>query len=441
MTCGSLTAAALVHIVVICASLSDLAAAEESVRVPTLQDRGIWQNQLPGVITVGENTQAVSLQLFLKGICHDDEISLRGQMFALSNSQLRWSLSHAHLLQPKELLHWRPQIFFKHGRRHFWAKVQNVSSHFLEPPWQGGHGDGITIPVSFNATLPANLSDEALTMGIKGWDYVHWIHPASDLQLQCITAHKGEERVEVLHVMPPIIGKPSPAQMVLLAQQLSWDQSIGIKQTVIFVTKESVREHWEDARIQHHLKLDHITMILWDGLPSCKGKPYCVKVLNWSLSLLLFWGTEEKWLLMSDLDEFIALPQPTTVPAMLVDCLQSASYAILPRYDAHCPTCTDEQVRPWESDVPLSFYTQRATMRLNGKSIVSTHKTHAFAIHSGQADEEYVEAPESCAFIVHLVNFHHSRVTYSQELAHKLINDSGWMWPLRKSVESIATSL
>ena len=432
------SASSAVRAVAYFAALTTVVGSPDTIHVPTLQERGVWQNHLPGVIEVANFSQPVSLQLFLRGICLGDQVFLRGQMFALPTDQLRWSLSHAHLLQPKQMMQWKPQVFFKTKHMQVKARMLNVSREFVEPVWQSGHGDGLIIPIPFNASIPANLSEEPWMLGIEDWEYMHWLRPSTDLMLQCSPVQPVSDGPEVLHILPPIIGEPSSAALRLLDQQVRWDQAMGFKQTVIFITKEGFQEHLNNQALRQNVLSGHAAIMLWDGLPSCKGKPYCLKALNWSLSLLLFWDAREKWLFMSDLDEFFVTPHPTTVSTVVTGCLNLSIYSILRRFDAHCPACENEQVQPWESDKPLSFYTQRSTGRIMGKAMVSTLGTYAFAIHHGQAEIKLENAQEDCAYVMHLVNFFRSRVAYNQETLSKAINDSEWMWPLKYIDEPIS---
>lgn len=428
--------------------LSVVGGSARPRRLQTLQDKGVWHKQLPGILEVGNFTQPVSLQIFLKGYCQDDHVLVRGQMFALPLDNFRWSLSHAHLLQPKQIREWRPQLFFmlKSEKIQVNVVIRDISPSLVEPPWRGPDvplGDGLLGPMPFNATLPANLSDEVWTAGIAGWEYAHYIHPASDLRLQCTSPQTAGDRHSspaVIHVLPTGIGKPTAAAVRLIQQHIEWDQAVGFKQTVVFVTKEGMREHLENEALWHLVRTGHAALILWDDMPYCRIWPYCEKVIHWALSLLLFWEPEEKWLFMSDLDEILVFPRPTSVVSALTGCLNSSSNIVLPRHEALCPLCTDDKVKPWEAVQPLSFFTQRRSPWLHGKSMVSTHKTLTFGIHYAEAEEKRFVSDESCAYVMHLVNFFKSRVEYNNETLSTISNVSDWLWPLQNMLPQAETS-
>ena len=395
------------------------------MRMHTVEDRGVWHTELLGHIFENK-TLPVSLQLFIKGLCQGESMIIRGQMYAVPLEPV-YSSSDAHILQPQEVIHWKPQFYFRSAEAEYLAVAQNVSE-FLQTTWNWRRG--VLAPVPFNATLPLSLRDEVLTIGIRGWDFTQWLHPATDFQLQCKVPLETEER-RLFHVLPPILGPPSTRSFNLLDQQVAWHKAVGVTQSLLYVTKDNVQHYQSNSAMQKWISSGQAILVLWDRLPNCIDRPYCLKTFMWSHSLLLLWEMTESWIFMSDVDEFLALPEPQSISTLLYGCLQFDKYGlvVLPRYNAVCPTCDDDVDKPWVSEFPLSFHTARAKKafpRWLGKAIVSTHRVHSFDIHLGLVDGKTYHVNQKCAFVVHLCNAHRLRAAYNET---KFNTVTSWLWP------------
>lgn len=410
---------------------ADLSSPAE---VQTNAERGIWYAELPGFVRdeAGKPHTAVSMQILLKGLCLGDSIFLRGQMFALSPGNHTWSATGTHLLQPLSIgWWWQIQLYFRDGNFTYEATVPSVG-RFVELDTHGQRG--VIIPAPFNATLPASLLNKPIAMGIEGFDYYQWLMPSDDLKIQCQPGKQNDvnQTVRVFHVLPPLLGWPSNTAIALLKQHISWDKAIGALQTVLYVTKDNMEGYQQDPSIQASVSTSQELLFLWDQLPSCHNKPYCLKTLIWSHSLLLLWDAEDAWIFMSDLDEFLALPQPEQfVGQTIAGCMQRTNLAILQRFEVVCPSCGDDWTIPWNSTFPLSYFSASAkkgiTHRGAGRQLVNVHKTMAVSVHNGLAQDLPVFIPQSCIFVVHVANVYSLRRGYYPQSDFEL--SKHWMWP------------
>ncbi len=174
-------------------------------------------------------------------------------------------------------------------------------------------------------------------------------------------------------------------------------------------------------------------MVTWSETPQSSKHPRAYKSMVWAHAVLAGWQSSSK-LLIIDVDEFLVYNPSWSTQEFLNTCVGNASQATVARFDTACKSCTDAESDAaafgWMSkSMPKDSYTcsslqlrQYGSITGNypegsGKSIVSSHNTHGFAIHGGhtvQGPQIYIH--QNCAKIVHLVNFWKKRSEYTENL-------------------------
>lgn len=371
------------------------------------------------------STIPIILHVWMKGLCEDNEIHIRAQALVTSIDSMVFGWNGGDLFQPREVLRWRPSLYLKTDS--FNANVTLRATHLVEFVNEYNQ-TGVPSPYSFDATLPLALATSEFEFGVSGWERMQILHPASDFDLDCEpVAANGTEPAQLIHVLPPMRDAPTARSLLMLKQQVAWDMALGVHQTLIYVTKSHRHQLNRDPVFRNWVAQGHVELKPWDRLYACSGKPSCLKRMAWSSSLVYLWDKQERWALMTDVDEFLVLPADRTVASFMTSCVQLAAISGVERFNVLCVDCGNESdASAWATDFPLAHYTLRAKepFRGLGKSVASTRRTFAFGIHTGSYEGPRTVVDAQCGYVVHLPNLFRLRTPYN---ANEFIEDSTWL--------------
>ena len=388
---------------------------------------GVLHFDLPGHILSEEGkNDSVLFQTFLKGYVRRDVAHIRGVAFVHGIQADFFNWGDVVLSQHPSAIGWQPQLTLR--------DVHSSETHrfWLRSTWEHVEHDKeweprSVMPLRFGVSFPVP-SGSIFEFHVEEWDR-YWTFTQQEL---FETASLPATR-PLLAVLPPLAGRSSArAGAELLAMNIMHHTSIGLA-VVLYVSKEYAASLQTHPCLQDLLSSDFVTIITWVETVQSVSHPFAFKSMTYAHAVLASWRSSSR-LLIIDADEFLAFDPAWSVSTFLENCIGDSSQATLLRIDTACKSCQDS-----ESDAAAFGWLNRKPLgsgsscdgsqlksygsilgyhdRWTGKAVVDPNHTHGFAIHGAHilkgAD---IVVNQSCAAVMHLVNFWHNRWPYEEGL-------------------------
>lgn len=233
-------------------------------------------------------------------------------------------------------------------------------------------------------------------------------------------------------VVPPVVASPKKAA-ILTSHNVEYHLNLGLSMMYVYVNKALYRAYMDNPVLSKLHSKKKIAIVVWQDVHECSSHLKCNKVFVWSYTLLGLWGTGYH-VLLTDVDEFLALRPPLTVADFMTKCVGNASEARFTRFNILCDDCTGEfdEFAMWtaQGSNPLTHYSSVTGHEAvsAGKSVVNAEFVHGYAQHAGSLlGGGFRVVHENCSRILHLPNMFRTRIPYGT------YNESftEWQWVLR----------
>ena len=390
----------------------------------TSSSLGVLHFDLYGHVSSGGTNESVLLQTYLKGCVQRNVAHIRGIAFAFATQRDNFNLGDSGMSQHSAVIGWKPRLTI--------TDVYSTEQHqlWLGDPWQHVEQSQeweyqMVMPIRFGVSFPATI-DSIFEFHVEEWDR-YWTFTQHEL----FDAPQLPAMRPLLAVLPPLAEqRNSRAGAELLALNIMHHVRMGLG-VLVYVSKEDAASLQKHPCLKDLLISDVVIMITWIETAQSISHPFLHKSMTWAHAILASWRSSSR-LLVIDVDEIITFDSAWSVSTLLANCVGNSSQATLLRMDTACNSCqgseSDAAAFGWLNKEPLGtgstcdasqLETYGSVLgfqnRWTGKVVVNPNNTHGLAVHTSHVLEGADDVVnQSCAVVMHLVNFWKSRRPYRE---------------------------